>query len=268
MSIWIYDNNVRDTRAVSAAINAKQCVYCNSLLEIPRSTKSTESHIYASGTFSILVRCCPVCGWWTKREEHLIYTPGFGPTPSEGEVIYGAAGSLRELDLKDQSIPIEEIRAYLAAKYDTRFNIDPWKFEETVASIYRDFGYEARVTARSGDDGIDVILDGPDDSVIGVQVKRYKGKINVEQIRSLAGALLLNGLTRGIFITTSSFQSGANSTAERFRLIGIPIELVDAEGFYDALGLAQRTAYMSISDPTAPFFDAPTIKISELYIPM
>ena len=83
----------------------------------------------------------------------------------------------------------------------------------------------------------------------------------------MAGALVLNGMTRGIFITTSSFQSGAYSTADRFRLIGMPIELVDAQGFYDALGLAQRAAYRSISDPTAPFFHAPTILISELYIP-
>jgi len=175
---------------------------------------------------------------------------------------YGAVGSLRELDLRDQSIPIAEIRAYLAAKYDARFAIDPWKFEEVVASVYQDLGYNARVTARSGDDGIDVILDGPDDSVIGIQVKRYSGRISVEQIRSLAGALLLNGITRGVFVTTSTFQSGAHTTVERFCLQGMPIELVDAERFYDALGLAQRTRYKSISDPTAPFIDVGMTLIS------
>lgn len=268
MSIWTYNSNVRDVGAISAAIEAKQCVYCNALLDTPKDNTEVLDHATGAGTTSILVHCCPVCGWWTVRKEIHAYSITFGGyIGAQGVSIRGAAGSLREFDLKDQSIPIEEIRAYLAARYDARFYIDPWRFEETVASVYRDFGYKARVTARSGDDGIDVILDGPDDSVIGVQVKRYKAKINVEQIRSLAGALLLNGMTRGVFITTSSFQSGAQLTAERFCLRGIPIELIDAEAFYDALGLAQRTVYTSISDPTAPFFNAPTIVVSEYTIP-
>lgn len=142
-------------------------------METPKDNTESSEH----DTRFILIRCCPVCGWWTKREELRVYHIGFGGfDTSDGRIIYGAAGSLRELDLKDQSIPIEEIRAYLAAKYDSRFSIDPWKFEETVASIYRDFGFEVRVTGRSGADGIDVILDGPDDSVIGVQVKGTKAK--------------------------------------------------------------------------------------------
>ena len=49
---------------------------------------------------------------------------------------------------------------------------------------FGDLGYRARVTAYSGDDGIDVILDGDDDKAVGVQVKRYKNRIEVDQIRS------------------------------------------------------------------------------------
>lgn len=254
MSIWIYDDNVRDVETISAAVSVTECLYCSTALETTKSKTYDGSRLVTC----FLTRCCPVCGWWVKldREQYpgqLVLGDRGGLMPFEKH--YGAAGSLRELNLKDQSIPIEEIRAYLAAKYDARFEIDPWKFEETVASVYRDLGYEARVTARSGDGGIDAILEGPDDSVIGVQVKRYKGKISVEQIRALAGALLINGMTRGIFITTSTFQSGAQLTAERFLRTGMPIELIDAERFYDALGFAQRTRYKSVSDPTAPFCD-------------
>jgi restriction endonuclease Mrr len=47
-----------------------------------------------------------------------------------------------------------------------------------------------------------------------VQVKRYRNAIQVEQIRSLAGAHMAHGMTRGIFVTTSSFQSGAQPSTE------------------------------------------------------
>jgi len=55
----------------------------------------------------------------------------------------------------------------------------------TVASVFRDCGFHARVTSYSGDGGIEVILERGDET-IGVQVKRYKSAIDAEQIRSLA----------------------------------------------------------------------------------
>lgn len=93
--------------------------------------------------------------------------------------------------------------------------------------------------------GIDVVLDGPDGATAGVQVKRYKKtrKIEAEQIRSLAGALIFNGHTRGAFVTTSSFRRGAKSAARRFGTIGTPIELLDCERFFEALGIAQRKTW-------------------------
>ena len=68
-------------------------------------------------------------------------------------------------------------------------------------------------------------------------------KIEAEQIRSLAGALILNGHTRGAFVTTSSFRRGATSAAHRFGTIGIPIELIDCDRFFEALGIAQRKTW-------------------------
>lgn len=159
----------------------------------------------------------------------------------------GAAASLRELDLTDLSTPIEEIRSYLVAKYDKRFDINPQAFEETVASVFRDLGYSAETTAYSNDDGIDVILTRGRET-IGVQVKRYTNAIKVEQIRSLAGALVFGGITRGIFVTTSTFQRGATPTTQQFSYRGYKIELVNATRFYDTLKLAQRAMYGSFED--------------------
>lgn len=107
------------------------------------------------------------------------------------------------------------------------------------------WGVEARATAYSGDRGIDVILEGCDGTTIGIQVKRYKQerRIEAEQIRSLAGALMQGGHTRGIFVATSNYRSGANQAAGDLTAIGLPIELINAEGFLKMLGIAQHNSF-------------------------
>ncbi len=140
---------------------------------------------------------------------------GDHPNTPEFECYSGAIGCLKELDLTDVSVPLDDVRQYLLAKKDSVYEAHPKLFEDVVCSVFKDFGWDARVTAYSGDDGIDVVLDGHADNTVGVQVKRYKkqNKIEAEQIRSLAGALVVNGHTRGVFVTTSSFRKGAWQTA-------------------------------------------------------
>lgn len=157
----------------------------------------------------------------------------------------GAIGSLRELDSTDLSVPLPELRGYLVRRVDALYKVHPRRFEEIVCSVFHDLGYSARVTAYSGDGGVDVILEDSSGSSIGVQVKGCaKGRrIEAEQIRSLAGALLVNGHTRGVFITTSSFRKGARAAAKRLAGIGYPVELVDAGRFLQALGIAQIKSF-------------------------
>jgi restriction system protein len=112
----------------------------------------------------------------------------------------------------------------------------------TVASVFRDCGFHARVTSYSGDGGLDVILERGDET-IGVQVKRYKNTINAEQIRSLAGALLIGGYTRGVFVTTSRYQPGGVRVSELATASGMPIELLDAPRFLGELKIVQRSAF-------------------------
>jgi restriction system protein len=77
------------------------------------------------------------------------------------------------------------------------------------------------------------------DERIGVQVKRTKNSIKVEQIRSFVGALILGGFVKGIFVTTSSYQSGVAALVEQVAQKYIPIELIDENVFFEALSVAQ-----------------------------
>lgn len=177
---------------------------------------------------------CPACGWWSIGKSVVLHSPR-----QFWEQTFQAAGALRSLNVSDISIPLEEVRHFLVAKYSSRFEVHPRKFEEVVASVFQSFGYKAVVTAYTGDGGIDIVLEGKANERIGVQVKRYRNRIKVEQIRSFVGALMLGGFTRGIFVTTSDYQSGAFPVAKQANEKCVPIELVDSEAFYDAIKIAQ-----------------------------
>src|SRR5208337_2542451 len=97
----------------------------------------------------------------------------------EAESYSGNIGCLKELNLTDTTLPIEEVRQQLAAKQEKVYEMEPDLLEDVVASIYKDFGFKVRVTGqrvpgKEGDDGIDVILDGDSGETVGVQVRRYK----------------------------------------------------------------------------------------------
>lgn len=239
MSIWEYSAQRGWTDSFDIALN-QRCIYCNTPLE--RDAEDEEKVVIhetvnygVSDKFTTsalaMIGICPACGWWKYGLS--VAVGGKEPYRFEYRI-----GSLKKLDVSDMSTPIEEVRSYLVANYEARFNVNPRRFEEVVASVYSDHGFDARATAYSGDGGIDVIL-GNGDSTIGVQVKRYRNKISVSQIRELVGALVVEGHTKGIFVTTSEYQSGAFKTAASSSEKGFPIELIDAHGFLESLKIAQ-----------------------------
>lgn len=223
----------------------RRCKYCSSDLKVLASKIGP----YFEGRTRITIHFCPFCGWWA-----ITWFGDLTGVPEGFFHLARAQGSLRNLDLSDISVPTNELRLYLIAKYDERFILNPRKFEDIVGGIFSDFGYEVRVTAFSGDDGIDVVvLDGAQNDIVGVQVKRYRGKIEAEQIRSFAGALLLKGITKGVFVTTSSFRKGALTMVDVFEDRGISIDLWDSVVFFDRLKLSQRPIYTDVEDESAPF---------------
>jgi restriction system protein len=177
--------------------------------------------------------CCPACGWWSVAKKIYISTKH-----QLWETYYGTSGALRKPALRDLTEPVSEIRGYLTAKYQDRFMLHPRKLEEVVSSIFASLGYETSLTTFSRDGGIDVILRDKSD-VIAVQVKRYKNSIEIEQIRSFLGALLIGGHTRGVYVTTSRFQAGSKALTTQAYARGIHMDLVDAEKLFELLKLAQ-----------------------------
>jgi restriction system protein len=135
---------------------------------------------------------------------------------------------------------------------DETLMLHPQRLEDVVGSIFGDFGYRSRVTAYHADGGIDAYLDG-NNGLVGVQVKRTKNPIEIEQVNSLTGALLVNDCTSGVFVTTSRFPRGAKNVASKARARGLPIKLYDGSRLLQALEVAQLGASFDPEDPANPW---------------
>jgi restriction system protein len=186
------------------------------------------------GEIDVRAYACPVCGWWCVGKTVSLYSRS-----QIWDLTFRVDGALRTLDLADIRLPVSEVRRYLVAKYESRFGIHPRKFEGVVASVFRSLGFDAAVTGYSRDGGIDVVLDGKAGERIGIQVKRYRNRITVEQIRAFIGALVVGGFTRGIFVTTSDYQPGVLPLVRRAANKCAPIDLYNAGTFFAALKVAQ-----------------------------
>ena len=110
----------------------------------------------------------------------------------------------------------------------------PSFFERVIISLLLAMGYggtvaeAGRAIGRSGDDGIDGIVDQDTLGLdrVYVQAKRYKSDsaIGPSAIRDFFGSLDMHKATKGLFVTTSSFSKSAAETAER---LGRRIVLID-----------------------------------------
>lgn len=244
----------------SSMIERSDCPFCRGKLEeIGRVSPDGGLDVTEldSNNSWVSVYACSACGWW-KMDGQI--EACFGPedplTPnkfSQREVL--ATAALANLDITDDTVPIDDVRRYLIARAKSGKVLHPKLLEETVASVFRSIGFQARVTAYSGDEGIDVILDGPEGKTIGVQVKRYQDKIKADHIRSFVGALILEGHCGGIFVTTSDFQRGSYVAADKASVMGLPVSLITGKKFEQALRLTNMASFNGYNLDEPPFSD-------------
>lgn len=145
-------------------------------------------------------------------------------------------------EAQEQESPDDLIsRAALAARsslvtelLDKLREIDPTAFERLVLTLLQamDYGTTGAVehSGRSGDGGIDGIITQDPLGIdrIYIQAKRYAAGNPVQspEIRNFLGALMGQQGDRGVFITTSTFTSGAIETA---RTVAARVVLIDGE---------------------------------------
>lgn len=112
--------------------------------------------------------------------------------------------------------------------------ISPSFFEQIVIDLLVKMGYggnrqdAAKAVGQSGDEGIDGIINedllGLD--VVYIQAKRWENTVSRPELQKFTGALAGKQARKGIFITTSTFTSGA---VEYVAKIDPRIVLIDGE---------------------------------------
>lgn len=95
---------------------------------------------------------------------------------------------------------------------------NPYYFEKIVLVLFKKMGYgDFQETKKSGDGGIDGIINQDQLGIekIYIQSKRYSedNKVREPQIRNFIGAMS-GDVSKGIFVTTSSFDSSAMQKAK------------------------------------------------------
>lgn len=125
--------------------------------------------------------------------------------------------AIEEINLKVQYDLLDQLKA-----------VDPVYFERIILDLMVKMGYggsraeAAEMTKRSHDGGIDGIIK---EDILGLdkiylQAKRYaEGKVNSKEMRYFLGALSENNSNKGVFITTSEFDSKAIEMANKSNII-------------------------------------------------
>jgi len=133
------------------------------------------------------------------------------------EVLSPQGGHCLRVDVEEIS---QELIRYLARHPDKMNELTPRKFEELVAELFRDMGYEVKLTPASKDGGFDITAVRKTEVGTGlyfIECKRYSAgnKVGVEIVRSLHGVVESEKATGGIVVTTSFFTRGAFEFRDR-----------------------------------------------------
>lgn len=208
------------------------CPFCQTACRL-----LTKEFYYSSAEQIDHLAVCLSCGWWS-------YSANQAADLNGNSDYYSSRALLREFAVSDMDVPYRELAKYLNKHHDQIYDVAPAKFEELVASIYRDVLGSSIEFCSYGrpDRGIDVICARTEpDCLFGIQVKRYKCSIELGQIHQFLGALQLSKLGKGVFVTSSRFQRGCYEVIKQSSdLLGIEIDLVDGRQLLDFIGILNK----------------------------
>jgi restriction endonuclease Mrr len=113
----------------------------------------------------------------------------------------------------------DEIKKYLRRHPMKLYELSPRKFEELVASILKDLGFDVELTQATRDGGRDIIAhvrNAVCSYLTHIECKRYApdNKVGVGIIREVIGVHNIRRATKSVIVTTSFFSSDAIKEAQ------------------------------------------------------
>lgn len=114
---------------------------------------------------------------------------------------------------------------------DAIYDLSPRDFEELVAQVFEDNGYNVKLTPVTRDGGCDIIATykvGGLSFMVLIECKKYgrKNKVGVSLVRSLLGVQTDQKANKSVIVTSSTFTKDAKALAERHSNL---VELIDID---------------------------------------
>lgn len=198
---------------------------CNKLFDQMQSSKTGVAKHYVTHCLRTITGKASNRQLLLARRHGINYIPdgmtfvsGYVRGGKEREIIYRSRSATKLLFVDSQRISslTEPIK-------------DWFKFEKDILNILEKIGFEVKHNSadRNGDGGIDIIAkeDGlVDKTTWFVQCKNWQKPIEAEQIKVMIATLSEDPGTRGMFVTSSKFRSGAIDLAKRHK-----IRLIDGD---------------------------------------
>jgi hypothetical protein len=127
---------------------------------------------------------------------------------------------------------VAELILEIQKRNELIYEIDPRKFEELIAHVFRNHGFAVDLTKRTRDGGQDIIAMRYDLGIpckYIIECKKYapKNKVGVELVRSLAGVQATIGANKAVLATTSTFTKEAKKFASTIHTSQIYLDLKD-----------------------------------------
>ena len=138
---------------------------------------------------------------------------------NSGDLLSSKGARILRVDL--ETINAELVR-YLARHPEKMHSLQPRKFEELVAELFRDQGYEVELTRFSKDGGFDIRVVRKSAVGLGltlIECKRYSqgNPVGVELVRGLHSVVETANATSGLLVTTSYFTKGARALQDTYK---------------------------------------------------
>jgi restriction system protein len=131
----------------------------------------------------------------------------------DGRPLGPGAPELKAVEFHVASVS-EQLLAEMAADPERMYQLSPRQFEEFMAELYAQHGYEVELTAPSKDGGVDFYATKHEafgSMITVVEAKRYspEHRVGVGLIRQLNGVVDRLRANAGVLVTTSFFTKGA-----------------------------------------------------------
>lgn len=191
-----------------------------------------------------IISVCKICGWWQSKAECITkgHKSVINAKNTISEWAYSYHPIIEKIDISSNKIIIDDLRKHLLNNWQDRKLISAGKAESLVQSLLKEHlkcdVFSSTTNVNAPDGGIDLYVCHDNGEIkAAVQVKRRitKEVEPVTEVRNFVGALAIENIKKGIFVTTAKrYSSVANKIPEKLNN-RLELDLISGNELFEIL---------------------------------